>query len=87
MDDLDHALHRQSLLGHHQTALRISLGQLRLKRRTLHLVLGSTVTDSLLLVHFQNCGQKGVILTQDQRVVKVFQHRPSGFWFELCVLG
>ena len=78
IDDLDHAFHRQGLLGDHQAALRISGGQFGLESGALHLVLRGAVADPLLLVHLQDGGQKGVVLAQNQRVVKVFQNRPGG---------
>lgn len=44
-----------------------------------NLVLRCAVADALLIVHLQSCRQHGVILTQDQYMVKVFQDGRGSF--------
>ena len=79
INDLDHALNGHGLLSDDQTAVRICGGKLCLKRLALHNVVGMSVFDALFLVYVKDRRQQGVILPQDQRVVKVFQNVPCGF--------
>ena len=79
INDLDHALNGHGLLSDDQTAVRICGGMLCLKRLALHNVVGMSVFDALFLVYVKDRRQQGVILPQDQRVVKVFQNVPCGF--------
>ena len=79
IDDLDHAFHRHRFFCDDQATFRVSGGKFRLEGGSLHLVGGSAVPDTLFFVDFQNHRQQGVILPQDQGVVKVLQQIPCGF--------
>ena len=78
INNLDHAFHGHGLLGDNQAAFRVSSGQLRLEGGALHFVGGGTVTNALSLVDTQNGGQKRIVLSQNQCMVKVLQHFPCG---------
>ena len=76
--DLDHAFHRHGLLGHHQTALGIGGGKLRLECGAPHLVGRRAVLDPLLFVNVKDGGQERVVLSQNEGMVKVLQNLLGG---------
>lgn len=78
IDNLNHALYGHRLLGDHPTAFRVSGCPLGLERRALHLVLWCTVADALLLVYLEHRQQQRIVLAQDQCMVKILEHFPSG---------
>jgi hypothetical protein len=71
VDDLDHSFDSHGLFCHHHPAFRMGCCQRRLESGPRHGIAGSAVADALSFVHLQNGGQKGIIFTQDQCVVKV----------------
>ena len=79
VDNLDHAFHGHGFLRHHQTAVRVGGGEFGLEGFALHGVARMSVADALLVVHVKDGGQQRVVLTEDERVVKVLQYVPCHF--------
>ena len=79
-DDLDHSLNGHGFAGDDQTAFRIRSGKFSLECRAFHGVGRSAVTDSLFLIDRKNRREQGIILTQNQGVIEIFQHIPRNFF-------
>ena len=79
IDNLDHTFHSHRFFCDHESAFRVSCCKFSLESRTFHCVLRMSVSDSLFLIHIQNCRKKWVIFAKNKSVVEVLEHVPSNF--------
>ena len=74
VDHFDHTFYGHGLFRDYQAAVRISRAEFGLESFAFHLVGGSAVLDSLLLIDIEDGWQQRIVLAQNQSVVKVLDH-------------
>ena len=77
--NFNHTLDGHGFCCDNETTVWVCGGKFRLEGCALHLVLGMTIFNALFLIHIQDGGQQRAILSQNQRMVKIFEYIPSGF--------